>query len=107
MMAMRHYMRAQTVESVTDTARLRKWNAGVEQVEEMYRYLYCSPAMKDRFVIPTVTAKWRDAFRRKTAAAYLRQTVAVVPTPNSTCSTAAVLDAIIDITEVRDRAEGE
>ncbi|MGS8722448.1 respiratory nitrate reductase subunit beta, partial [Salmonella enterica subsp. enterica serovar Infantis] len=39
MMAMRHSMRSQTVEGVTDTRAIDEVGLSVQQVEEMYRYL--------------------------------------------------------------------
>ncbi len=41
MMAMRHYMRSQTVEGVTDTRAIDEVGLSVQQVEEMYRYGDC------------------------------------------------------------------
>lgn len=41
MMAMRHYMRSQTVEGVTDTRAIDEVGLTVEQIEEMYRYGDC------------------------------------------------------------------
>lgn len=38
MMAMRHYMRSQTVEGVTDTRAIDEVGLSVARVEEMYRY---------------------------------------------------------------------
>ena len=65
MMAMRHYMRAQTVEGVTDTRAIEEVGLSVEQVEEMYRYLAIAN-YEDRFVIPTSHREMaRDAFPEK------------------------------------------
>lgn len=41
MMAMRHYMRSQTVEGVTDTRAIEEVGLSIQQVEEMYRYGDC------------------------------------------------------------------
>ncbi|EHD03712.1 Respiratory nitrate reductase alpha chain, partial [Salmonella enterica subsp. enterica serovar Urbana str. R8-2977] len=62
MMAMRHYMRSQTVEGVTDTRAIDEVGLSVQQVEEMYRYLAIAN-YEDRFVIPTSHREMaRDAF---------------------------------------------
>lgn len=91
MMAMRHYMRSQTVEGVTDTRAIEEVGLTVEQVEEMYRYLAIAN-YEDRFVIPTSHREMaRDAFPEKTVADLPLATAAMVQIPNSTCLTAVVL----------------
>jgi nitrate reductase beta subunit len=52
MLAMRAYMRAKTVDGVTDEAIVRKVGMSVAQVEEMYRVMAIAN-YEDRFVIPT------------------------------------------------------
>lgn len=91
MMAMRHYMRSQTVEGVTDTRAIEEVGLSIQQVEEMYRYRRL-PIMKIVLSFPPATGKWRAMpFRSATAAALLLATVATGRIPNSTCSTVAVL----------------
>jgi nitrate reductase beta subunit len=52
MLAMRAYMRAKTVDGVTDEAIVRKVGMSVAQIEEMYRVMAIAN-YEDRFVIPT------------------------------------------------------
>ncbi len=91
MMAMRHYMRSQTVEGVTDTRAIDEVGLSVQQVEEMYRYLAIAN-YEDRFVIPTSHREMaRDAFPERNGCGFTLATVATGRIPNSTCSTVAVL----------------
>jgi len=52
MMAMRGFMRARTVEGVTDHALAARVGLTAAQIEEMYRYMAIAN-YEDRFVIPT------------------------------------------------------
>ncbi len=52
MLAMRAYMRAKTVDGVTDEAIARKVGMSAAQIEEMYRVMAIAN-YEDRFVIPT------------------------------------------------------
>ncbi|TGC47188.1 respiratory nitrate reductase subunit beta, partial [Salmonella enterica subsp. enterica serovar Enteritidis] len=62
MMAMRHYMRSQTVEGVTDTRAIDEVGLSVQQVEEMYRYLAIAN-YEDRCVFPSSHRELaRDAY---------------------------------------------
>lgn len=90
MMAMRHYMRSQTVEGVTDTRAIDEVGLSVARVEEMYRYLAIAN-YEDRFVIPTSHREMAgDAFAERNGCGFTLATVATVRTANSTCSTVAV-----------------
>ncbi|MBI5941466.1 MAG: nitrate reductase subunit beta, partial [Caulobacterales bacterium] len=52
MLAMRGFMRARTVEGVTDHALAARVGLTAAQIEEMYRYMAIAN-YEDRFVIPT------------------------------------------------------
>jgi nitrate reductase beta subunit len=52
MFAMRHYMRAKTVDGIEDSSVLHQVGLSIPQVEEMYRYMAIAN-YEDRFVIPT------------------------------------------------------
>ncbi|STJ11482.1 Respiratory nitrate reductase 2 beta chain [Escherichia coli] len=91
MMAMRHYMRSQTVEGVTDTRAIDEVGLSVAQVEEMYRYLAIAN-YEDRFVISNQSSGngGRCLSQNAMAAVLPLATVATARTANSTCSTVAV-----------------
>ena len=106
MMAMRHYMRAQTVEGVTDTRAIEEVGLTVEQVEEMYRYLAIAN-YEDRFVIPTSHREMaRDAFPEKNGCGFTFGDGCHGSDTKFNLFNSSRIDAI-DITEVRDKAEGE
>ncbi len=63
MMAMRHYMRSQTVEGVTDTRAIDEVGLSVARVEEMYRYLAIAN-YEDRFVIDKPSGNGGRCLRR-------------------------------------------
>ncbi len=94
MMAMRHYMRSQTVEGVTDTRAIDEVGLSVQQVERDVS-LRRLPIMKIILSFPPATGNGARCLSDATAAALLLATVATGRIPNSTCSTVAVLIASI------------
>ncbi|EPY2512105.1 nitrate reductase subunit beta [Escherichia coli] len=106
MMAMRHYMRSQTVEGVTDTRAIDEVGLSVAQVEEMYRYLAIAN-YEDRFVIPT--SHWEmagDAFAERNGCGFTFGDGCHGSDSKFNLFNSSRIDAI-NITEVRDKAEGE
>ncbi|EOH0647530.1 nitrate reductase subunit beta [Salmonella enterica subsp. enterica] len=106
MMAMRHYMRSQTVEGVTDTRAIDEVGLSVQQVEEMYRYLAIAN-YEDRFVIPTSHREMaRDAFPERNGCGFTFGDGCHGSDTKFNLFNSSRIDAI-NITEVRDKAEGE
>jgi nitrate reductase beta subunit len=65
MMAMRKYMRAQTVEGVIDHPTAEKVGLKAGQIDEMYKYMAIAN-YEDRFVIPTTHREDKeDAFEMR------------------------------------------
>lgn len=90
MMAMRHYMRSQTVEGVTDTRAIDEVGLSVARSK---RCIVTSPLPTMKIVLSSRRAigKWRAMPSQNATAAVLPlATVATVRTVNSTCSTVAV-----------------
>lgn len=90
MMAMRHYMRSQTVEGVTDTRAIDEVGLSVARSK---RCIATSPlpTMKTVLSFQPVIGKWRAMPSQNAMAAVLPlATVATARTANSTCSTVAV-----------------
>lgn len=90
MMAMRHYMRSQTVEGVTDTRAIDEVGLSVARSK---RCIAASPlpTMKTVLSFQPVIGKWRAMpLLNATAAVLPLATVAMARTANSTCSTVAV-----------------
>ncbi len=105
MMAMRHYMRSQTVEGVTDTRAIDEVGLSVQQVEEMYRYLAIAN-YEDRFVIPTSHREMaRDAFPERNGCGFTFGDGCHGSDTKFNLFNSSRIDAI-NITEVRDKAEG-
>lgn len=103
---MRHYMRSQTVEGVTDTRAIDEVGLSVQQVEEMYRY-WRLPIMKDRFVIPTSHREMaRDVFPERNGCGFTFGDGCHGSDTKFNLFNSSRIDAI-NITEVRDKAEGE
>ena len=106
MMAMRHYMRSQTVEGVTDTRAIDEVGLSVAQVEEMYRYLAIAN-YEDRFVIPTSHREMAgDAFAERNGCGFTFGDGCHGSDSKFNLFNSSRIDAI-NITEVRDKAEGE
>ncbi|KAF0672626.1 nitrate reductase A subunit beta, partial [Salmonella enterica subsp. enterica serovar Worthington str. BCH-3194] len=106
MMAMRHYMRSQTVEGVTDTRAIDEVGLSVQQVEEMYRYLAIAN-YEDRFVIPTSHREMaRDVFPERNGCGFTFGDGCHGSDTKFNLFNSSRIDAI-NITEVRDKAEGE
>lgn len=106
MMAMRHYMRSQTVEGVTDTRAIDEVGLNVAQVEEMYRYLAIAN-YEDRFVIPTSHREMAgDAFAERNGCGFTFGDGCHGSDSKFNLFNSSRIDAI-NITEVRDKAEGE
>ncbi|WP_040903528.1 nitrate reductase subunit beta, partial [Yokenella regensburgei] len=106
MMAMRHYKRSQTVEGVTDTRAIEEVGLSVEQVEEMYRYLAIAN-YEDRFVIPTSHREMAaDAFPEKNGCGFTFGDGCHGSDTKFNLFNSQRIDAI-NITEVRDREEGQ
>ncbi|VEB59426.1 nitrate reductase molybdenum cofactor assembly chaperone NarJ [Salmonella enterica subsp. enterica] len=105
MMAMRHYMRSQTVEGVTDTRAIEEVGLSIQQVEEMYRYLAIAN-YEDRFVIPTSHREMaRDAFPERNGCGFTFGDGCHGSDTKFNLFNSSRIDAI-NITEVRDKAEG-
>ncbi|EDB2744549.1 molybdopterin-dependent oxidoreductase [Salmonella enterica] len=103
---MRHYMRSQTVEGVTDTRAIDEVGLSVQQVEEMYRYLAIAN-YEDRFVIPTSHREMaRDAFPERNGCGFTFGDGCHGSDTKFNLFNSSRIDAI-NITEVRDKAEGE
>lgn len=99
-------LRSQTVEGVTDTRAIEEVGLTVEQVEEMYRYLAIAN-YEDRFVIPTSHREMaRDAFPEKNGCGFTFGDGCHGSDTKFNLFNSSRIDAI-DITEVRDKAEGE
>lgn len=106
MMAMRHYMRSQTVEGVTDTRAIDEVGLSVAQVEEMYRYLAIAN-YEDRFVIPTSHREMAgDAFAERNGCGFTFGDGCHGSDSKFNLFNSSRIDAI-NIAEVRDKAEGE
>ncbi|EOB6159839.1 nitrate reductase subunit alpha [Escherichia coli] len=106
MMAMRHYMRSQTVEGVTDTRAIDEVGLSIAQVEEMYRYLAIAN-YEDRFVIPTSHREMAgDAFAERNGCGFTFGDGCHGSDSKFNLFNSSRIDAI-NITEVRDKAEGE
>ncbi len=106
MMAMRHYMRSQTVEGVTDTRAIDEVGLSVILVEEMYRYLAIAN-YEDRFVIPTSHREMAgDAFAERNGCGFTFGDGCHGSDSKFNLFNSSRIDAI-NITEVRDKAEGE
>ncbi len=106
MMAMRHYMRSQTVEGVTDTRAIDEVGLSVAEVEETYRYLAIAN-YEDRFVIPTSHREMAgDAFAERNGCGFTFGDGCHGSDSKFSLFNSSRIDAI-NITEVRDKAEGE
>ncbi|STK87127.1 Respiratory nitrate reductase 2 beta chain [Escherichia coli] len=102
MMAMRHYMRSQTVEGVTDTRAIDEVGLSVAQVEEMYRYLAIAN-YEDRFVIPTSHREMAgDAFAERNGCGFTFGDGCHGSDSKFNLFNSSRIDAI-NITEVRDK----
>lgn len=100
------YMRSQTVEGVTDTRAIDEVGLSVQQVEEMYRYLAIAN-YEDRFVIPTSHREMaRDAFPERNGCGFTFGDGCHGSDTKFNLFNSSRIDAI-NITEVRDKAEGE
>ncbi len=107
MMAMRHYMRSQTVEGVTDTRAIDEVGLSVAQVEEICIVTSPLPTMKIVLSSRRAIGKWRAMpSQNATLAVFTFGDGCHGSDSKLNLFNSSRIDAI-NITEVRDKAEGE